>query len=67
MVSRAQHEVGALYARLSRHRYAVIFPRMHSQRANRLERDVLGAQNMAAEKLQLSPEEWKRIETLARS
>ena len=40
---------------------------MHSQRANRLERDVLGAQNMATEKLQLSAEEWKRIEALARS
>jgi len=49
------------------HRYVVIFPRMHSQRANRLERDVLGAQNMATEKLQLSAEEWKRIEELARS
>ena len=35
--------------------------------ANRRERDVLGAQNMATEKLQLSAEEWKRIEELARS
>ena len=67
MVSRAQHEVGALYARLSRHRYAVIFPRMHSQRANRRERDVLGTQNMAMEKLQFSRDERKKIEALARS
>ena len=40
---------------------------MHSQRANRLERDVLGTQNMAMEKLQFSRDERKKIEALARS
>jgi hypothetical protein len=40
---------------------------MHSQRANRRERDVLGTQNMAMEKLQFSRDERKKIEALARS
>ena len=35
--------------------------------ANRLERDVLGTQNMAMEKLQFSRDERKKIEALARS
>jgi hypothetical protein len=32
-----------------------------------LHADANPAENMAAEKLQLSPEEWKKVEKLARS